>query len=135
MKHPRILVGETEAIITMDIKKTLEKWGYCVEAAFRTGEDLLTFCQTSNPEILIIETLLDGKLDGFTTAKEVLKNNNIPVIFLTCNIFSEYLPQIDIGGRYEYLQKPFTMEQLKRSLQKVYPNFSPIESEFEQDVS
>ncbi|HSD64666.1 MAG TPA: response regulator [Ignavibacteriaceae bacterium] len=128
------MLGETEAIISMDIKKTVEKWGCCVEAAFRKGEGLLNYCQTNNPEILIIETLLDGKLDGFSTAKEILKNINIPVIFLTCNIFSEYLPQIDIGGKYEYLQKPFTMEQLKQSLQKVYPGFIPIESEFEQDV-
>jgi DNA-binding response OmpR family regulator len=122
MKSPRILVAETEAIVTLDLKFTLEKWGFNVEATFRTGEELLEYAQADDPDILIMDTFLVGKLDGYTTAQEVLKTNKVPVIFMTTESKPEYSDKTSVGGRFEYLKKPFTPEKLKQALKNIRPD-------------
>ncbi len=121
MKAPRVLVAEDEAIIALDLQKTLKKWGYNVEATFKKGEDLLKFAQADDPEILIMDIFLAGHLDGISTAREVLKTNKVPVIFMTGAAQPQYAKNIDIGGKYEYLQKPVSKEKLKNALNKLCP--------------
>lgn len=124
MKHkPRILVAEDEVIIAMDLKHTLEEWGFNVEKTFRKGEDLLRYAQADDPEILIMDIFLAGEMDGITAAKEVLKSNNIPVIFMTGHMGQKYSSKINIGCKHSYITKPFSKEELKQSLYKVYPKF------------
>ena len=118
--NPRILVAEDEAIIAMDLKSILEKWNFNVEATFRTGEDLLRFAQQDDPEILIMDVFLKGKMDGVEAAKEVLKTNKVPVIFLTGRSDVDEKGLV-ISSKYEFLHKPFTKEDLKESLKKICP--------------
>lgn len=122
-RKPRVLLAEDEAIIAMDLKSMLESWGFNVEATFRTGEDLLRFAQADDPEILIMDIFLEGYMDGVTAAKEVLKTNKIPVVFLTGE--ADFDPKkLEIGGKYELLTKPFTKEDLKAALKKVLSKHS-----------
>jgi CheY-like chemotaxis protein len=118
-RKPRVLLAEDEAIIALDIKSMLERWGFNVEATFRTGEDLLRFAQADDPEILIMDIFLEGYMDGVTAAKEVLKTNKIPVVFIT-GVSDFDLNKMDIGGKHEFLAKPFTKDDLKEALKKVY---------------
>ncbi len=122
MERARVLVADSEAIIRMDLKKVLEQLGFNVEATFRTGEELLSFAQADDPQLLIMDTFLTGKLDGYTTAREVLKTNKIPVIFMTSEPHSRYDKSVNIGGHYEYLHKPFSESELKDVLRKFYPD-------------
>ena len=43
-------------------------------------------------------------MDGITAAKEVLKNNNIPVIFMTGHMGQKYSSKINIGSKHAYNQ-------------------------------
>ncbi len=122
-RKPRVLVAEDESIIALDIKKSLEKWGFNVEATFRTGEELLDFAQKDDPEILIMDIFLDGEMDGIEAARRVLKENKIPVIFMTGETVPGKISEF-IGGSFEFLKKPFSKIELKRALHKVYPDYS-----------
>ncbi len=120
-RRPRVLVAEDEAIIALDLKQSLEQWGFNVEATFRTGEELLEFAQADDPEILIMDIFLQGEMDGIEAAKEVLKQNKIPVIFMTGETTLEKAVGLQIGGNNAFLKKPFSKEELKSVLKKVYP--------------
>lgn len=121
-KRPRVLVAEDESIIALDLKQSLEYWGFNVEATFRTGEELLEFAQADDPEILIMDIFLQGEMDGFEAARKVLRHNKIPVVFMTGESKLEKAESINIGGKYEFLKKPFSKEELKEALKRVYPN-------------
>jgi len=121
-KRPRVLVAEDESIIALDLKHSLEEWGFNVEATFRTGEELLEFAQADDPEILIMDIFLQGEMDGFEAAQQILKFNQIPVVFMTGQSKMEKAANLQIGGIYELLKKPFSKEELKNALKKVYPD-------------
>ena len=121
-RNPRVLVAEDESIIALDIKNTLENWGFNVEATFRTGEELLDFAQKDDPEILIMDISLDGTMDGVEAASKVLEKNKIPVIFMTGETVPDKLSKLKLGVPFTYLKKPFSMAELKRALNNVYPD-------------
>jgi CheY-like chemotaxis protein len=123
-KKPNVLVANKEAIVALDLHNMLSKWGFNIEETFRTGEGLLKFAQEDDPDILIMDTFLAGKLDAFETAREVLKTNKIPVIFMTGSAHSEYAKDVDIGGKYVYLHKPFSEDALREAIMEVYPEFN-----------
>ncbi len=118
-KRPRVLVAEDEAIIALDLQRSLEEWGFNVEATFRTGEELLEYAQADDPEILIMDIFLQGKMDGYEAAKAVLKHNKIPVIFMTGKM--EDVVDVEVGGPNVLIKKPFTKGELLAALKKVYP--------------
>ncbi len=121
-KKPRVLVAEDESIIALDLKQSLESWGFNVEATFRTGEELLEYAQADDPEILIMDIFLQGQMDGFEAARQVLRHNKIPVVFMTGEAKLEKAADINIGGQNVFLKKPFSKEELKEALKKVYPD-------------
>jgi CheY-like chemotaxis protein len=79
----KILVVEDERITAEDIKKSLEKAGYNVPAIVSTGEDAVKFSERYKPDLVIMDIVLEGKIDGIEAAETIKTKFDIPVIYLT----------------------------------------------------
>ena len=79
----KILVVEDEVVIAMRLKQMLTKMGYNVIGVSYSGEDALEKVRSLRPEIILMDIILSGKLDGIAVAEIVKSEINIPVIFLT----------------------------------------------------
>ena len=79
----KILVVEDERITAEDIKNSLEKAGYKVPAIVSTGEDAVKFSEKYMPDLVIMDIVLDGKIDGIQAAETIRSKFDIPVIYLT----------------------------------------------------
>lgn len=111
MNATRILIVEDEMIFARNLQVNLEKIGCRVEAIVRSGEDALIAGDRYNPDIVMMDIHLDGTLDGIETA-QLLKQRNIPVIFLTAFGDQETLDRAKIAEPYGYLTKPVDFNQL-----------------------
>ena len=58
------LVAEDEIIIALDIAISLRKLGYIVPSVVNTGEELLNKYYFHNPDLVITDIMLKGKMDG-----------------------------------------------------------------------
>jgi two-component system, response regulator PdtaR len=81
--HAKILVVEDERITAEDIKKSLEKAGYTVPAVVASGEDAVSFCEENKPDLVIMDIVLEGEIDGIEAAETIRNKFDIPVIYLT----------------------------------------------------
>jgi CheY-like chemotaxis protein len=79
----KILVVEDERITADDIKKSLEKAGYKVPAIVSTGEDAVKFSEKYKPDLVLMDIVLEGKIDGIEAAETIRTKFDIPVIYLT----------------------------------------------------
>jgi len=79
----KILVVEDERITAEDIKKSLEKAGYKVPAVVSTGENAVKFSEKYKPDLVLMDIVLDGKIDGIEAAETIRTKFDIPVIYLT----------------------------------------------------
>ena len=113
MSKRKILVVDDEADIREMICYNLEREGFHVLTA-ADGESALKFCQTDEPDLIILDVMLPG-IDGQQVcyklkADEQMKH--IPVIMLTAK--SEETDEI-VGlkvGADDYVRKPFSLRVL-----------------------
>ncbi len=119
MSKKKVLVVEDEAIIAQDTKLKLESNGYQVVDIVYTGEDALESIKSVKPDIVLMDVLLDGKLDGFETADAIQEQGPTPVLFISAHSEKELMNKAITNPLYKYLVKPLTLEDLMNSIEQL----------------
>src|SRR6266700_3973971 len=100
-----ILVVEDETIIAMDIQSRLRSLGFDAEVA-GTGEEAVSKAIEAPPDLILMDIVLPGTIDGIEAAEEIRKRFDIPVIYLTAYSDSRTLERAKKTGPFGYLLKP-----------------------------
>ena len=83
MTKANVLVVEDEFIVSKDIQSSLKKLGYQVIGAAPSGEKALELLEANQPDIVLMDIMLKGEMNGIETAEIVRNQYSIPVIYLT----------------------------------------------------
>lgn len=117
MPSNKILIVEDEGIIAMDIRNQLEGFGYDVVGTAFSGGQAITLATEHRPDLVIMDIVLKGNMDGIGAAQSITKTLNIPVIFLTAYSDPATLRRAQKTGAYGYLIKPFRPDELHASIE------------------
>ena len=114
----KILVVDDEAGIRSVIREYLESENYDVIES-SNGEEAINIALDNNIDLIIMDIMMPV-LDGFSAAKEILKDKKIPVIMLSARS-EEYdkLLGFDLGID-DYITKPFSPKEIKAVLKRSY---------------
>lgn len=112
MSDVKILVVEDDAIEALDIKKTLESFGYSVPYVASKGEEAVTKSLELMPDLVLMDIILKGETNGIKAAKKI-KDLNIPVIYLTAHSEEATVKKAKLTEPYGYLIKPYDIFELK----------------------
>jgi PAS domain S-box-containing protein len=116
MAGKKILIVEDETIEALDIKKMLESFGYDVPSVVLNGETAVETAKKIRPDLILMDIILKGKLDGISAAKKI-QELNIPVIFLTAHSDDEAVERAKKTEPYGYLVKPYDPLDLKNTVE------------------
>jgi CheY-like chemotaxis protein len=103
----KVFLVEDDKFFVDLVAKKLSSSNFLFACAY-TGEDALAAIEKENPDIILLDVILPGKMTGFDVIEQIKKNDklkNIPVIFLS-NMSNP--PDIDRGmklGAFRYLVK------------------------------
>ncbi len=117
MPAERIVVVEDESIVAKDIQSSLLHLGYVVPAVFSSGEDVLAKIHELKPDLVLMDILLKGRMDGITAAEQIRARFPIPVVFLTAYIDDQTLKRAKISQAFGYLLKPFEERELRTTIE------------------
>ena len=92
----RILIVEDEAIVAESLKDQLVNLGYQVCGTAANGEDAMRIMENSEPDLVMMDIMLEGSMDGIEVAGRIREKNEIPVIFLTAYSDNETLQRAKI---------------------------------------
>ena len=112
MDRPRIMVVEDEWIIANDIKNCLVDLGYMVTSIAATGQEAIDQAGEDKPDLILMDIMLKGDMNGIEAAKEIRKLHGIPVIYLTAYDNQYLVEQAKQTANYGYLLKPFKDKEL-----------------------
>ncbi|MDD5578033.1 MAG: EAL domain-containing protein [Methylobacter sp.] len=113
----KIMIVEDEGIIAMDIRNQLESFGYNVVATAFSGGQAISLATEYRPQLVMMDIVLKGSMDGITAAEKITQSLHIPVIFLTAYSDPETLRRAKSTGAYGYLIKPFRPDELHASIE------------------
>jgi PAS domain S-box-containing protein len=114
---PRIMVVEDEGIIAQDIKNCLEGLGYIVPDVVFTGREAIQRAAELRPDLVLMDIVLKGDIDGIETATEIRKHYNIPIVYLTAYEDDRTLKRAKMTEPLGYILKPFEERYLRSSIE------------------
>ena len=135
MSKTKVLVIEDETIVSKDIQYSLDKLGYQVIGSSSTGELALKLLNSISPDIILMDIMLKGNMNGIETANLIKLKKNIPIIFLTAYADDITLSKAKTTEPYGYILKPFKEIDLKTSIElAIYKHKKTKEKIIEKDV-
>lgn len=113
----KVLVVEDEGIEALDIQHRLIAAGYTVPGIAMSGEEAVAMASEMCPDIVIMDIMLQGKLDGVMAARQIRDLIDIPVIYLTAFADDCTLDRAKITEPYGYIVKPVKERELAISIE------------------
>lgn len=120
--HPQtrtILLVDDDHEIVESMRTILENRGFRILVA-RDGNSGLMVAERENPDLLILDMMMPKK-SGFLVLEKLRSRPGglIPTIMITGNEGSRHRAYAEMLGVRDYIRKPFAMEKLVRSIDKV----------------
>ena len=113
MSKIKIHITEDEFIVSKNLENQLISLGYEVIGCSSSGEDTLVDIEKNIPDLILMDIMLAGKLDGIQTANIIAEKYDIPLIFLTAYSSDEIYKRAQKANPYAYLLKPFEDRELE----------------------
>jgi len=110
--NKNILLVEDERIISRMLRKILEEYGYNIVDSVASGREAIESAAKNNPDLIIMDIMLEDDIDGVQAAAAIVKNQNCPIIFLTGNSDPATLKSARDINPIEMLTKPVEKNQL-----------------------
>ena len=117
MNKQKILIIEDEIINAMNIKNTLEKRGYDVCDIGISTKEAITLTEKHNPDLILMDIILDGDKDGIDAIIEIKKKHDIPFIYCTANTNEQTLKKAKKTEPYGYIIKPINRKELESTVE------------------
>ncbi len=117
MANTQILIVEDEGIVAKDIENTLKKLGYAVPAIAFSGEEAIKKAAETLPDLVLMDIVLEGDMDGVEAAEQIRDRFDIPVVYLTAYANDKTLQRAKVTGPYGYILKPFEERELHTGIE------------------
>ncbi len=113
----RIVIADDEIIIASQIEECLRSNGYDVVGIAPSGEDAVEMALDLKPDLMLMDIVMPGKLDGISAAAKINDALHLPVIFLTAYADEEMIQRAKPIGPYAYVLKPLQERQLLAAIE------------------
>ncbi len=112
MTAQRILVVEDEAVSAWDERELVTSLGHIVTAVVGSGEEAVRQVEAERPDIVLMDIVLDGEMDGIEAAQKIHREHDVPVIYVTAHADEHFIQRAKLTGPFGYLIKPFDRRSL-----------------------
>lgn len=119
----KVLIIEDEQLIATDIQDIIKSYGYEVAGIFSKGEEVLENYNTINPDIILMDIMLDGELDGIETGLKIRSIDDVPIIYLTALADRKTIEATKEVTPYGYILKPFEAKELFAAIEMALVKF------------
>ncbi|MDK2975985.1 MAG: hypothetical protein PWP06_460 [Candidatus Marinimicrobia bacterium] len=116
----KIVIVEDERIIADDLQLTLKSWGYDDVVTITSAEDLLEHLDEIRPDLILMDIMLRGKMDGIEAAHIINKKKPIPMIYITAYANKVTIDKATQTNPLGYLIKPFEEYRLKEIIDSAF---------------
>lgn len=118
-QHARktILIVDNDPDVAEMTARTVYKLEYNVAAIVSTGEEAIEKASLLRPDLVIMDVMLDGVLDGIQAGRYIEEHYNIPSLYVTG--YPDKTAELEGRGKVPLI-KPFTLENLKTTIGVIF---------------
>jgi len=118
-----LLLVEDELLVAMIKQKELEEYGYNV-LIINTGEKAVSLIRGNDSiDLILMDIQLGPGIDGIEAAVQILKEHDIPIIFLSSHSEPEIVAKTEKISSYGYVEKETNITVLDSSIKMAFKLF------------
>jgi len=111
------MVVDDEATITTHLEERLGHMGYKVVGRSSSGESAVEMARRLKPDLILMDIVMPGKLDGIEASQVIREELDIPVVFLTAYGDDQFIKRAKTVEPLGYIVKPFQDNALKAAIE------------------
>jgi CheY-like chemotaxis protein/DNA-binding PadR family transcriptional regulator len=113
----KILIVDDEGLIAMRLEERLSTMGYIVVGMAASGEDAIDKARITRPDLVLMDIVMPGRMNGIDAAKIISDELDIPVVFISAYADDEIIKKVKSVRPYGYIVKPFIELEIKAAIE------------------
>ena len=113
----KILIVEDDRYAAIYIRQTLEGFGFDAVEIAVSGEGAVQKAKEMQADVVLMDIVLRGKMDGIEAAGIIREQLGIPIIYLTAYSDDERVQRAKATKPVGYLLKPFQQRDLQHGIE------------------
>lgn len=115
-----VLIIEDDKVLALLLTKMVERLNYHVLGTYTKGSEAIKKTKELSPDLVLMDIMLEDDIDGIDATKEFQKTNtSSKVIYITGNSDSYNRERANSTEHIDYLVKPISIDDLKKSISKI----------------
>lgn len=114
-----ILIVEDELVLQLMLEHMLKKMGFNRYEKVTKGQSAVLKCKEDDFDLILMDIMLQDDMDGIEAYRKIKESKEIPVIYITGNTDPKNRERAAEIGYHDYIGKPITYSQLKKSIQRL----------------
>ncbi len=108
---------EDDPTVAMDLKEILTSRLYHVSACVTTGEEAIETFRRKTPDLLLVDIVLAGAVDGVEAVRRIHRLRYLPVVYLTAHDEEGTLRRAMETSPMAFISKPYSTAQIYSSVE------------------
>ncbi len=113
----KILVVEDDAHVATVLEARLASFGHDVCDIARSGPAAVRGAVEHRPDLVLMDILLEGDMNGVEAAELIHNQVDVPVVFITCLSDHSMLDRAVKANAYGYILKPYDNAELRYTIE------------------
>jgi PAS domain S-box-containing protein len=112
-----ILIVDDEIIIARELEARLIGMGHRIAGMAASGEEAIAMAEERRPDLVLMDIVLKGEMDGIEAAAEIRRRFQLPILFVTAYTDRTTLDRAKITEPFGYVVKPFSERELEATIE------------------
>jgi CheY-like chemotaxis protein len=99
------------------LESRLESFGYLICGVVSSGAQAIDAAFRQHPDLVLMDILLEGEMNGIEAAHEISSHSDVPIIFLSCLSEEDVMDSAIRTNPYGYMVKPYDNNELRSNIE------------------
>ena len=111
------MIVEDDPHVATVLEARLQSFGYTVCNIARSGPSAVRSTVEHKPDLVLMDILLEGDMNGIEAAELIHNQVDVPIIFVTCLSDQSMLDKAIRANAYGYILKPYDNAELRFTIE------------------
>jgi CheY-like chemotaxis protein len=123
LQKKRIFIVEDSGVIQLELRKILEGLGYEIGGTATTGEEAVAGCIQDRPDLILMDVVLPGGINGIEASRRISREIDVPVIFTTAYSDQDIIDEVQKSFPFGFVIKPYREKDLLVAIETAFTRY------------
>ncbi|MBO6523451.1 MAG: response regulator [Balneolaceae bacterium] len=118
----KAIIVEDNLILSILYENMMKEMVFKTVGEIRDGETAVKLIRKYAPDVIIMDIMLEGDMDGIQAAHQIRDFTTVPILFITGNSGNEHVERAKKVSNSKFLVKPISEQKLKDAVNEMVDN-------------